>query len=272
MRLVREDTVRSASILREARLRAGLSQDELAKVSRKDRTVIARYEQGVVAPSLDTLVQLLRACGFDIPLELVPYDAGPDERIEEIQMLAPERRLDQDDGGAAREVRGGAAAKGGWLRLVSGVPEEDGFDPRGLLAALHRNDVSYVLIGGLARVIRGTDEVTSGVDVCPALRFHNPDRLAAALDELEAKRVDRRRLSVDEESLRAEPILRLRTSMGELNVVAEPAGTRRGFNDLRRGRVGGAHRCGFAGAGGVGRGSGADVGCARARARPGAWS
>ena len=87
--------MRSAAILREARLRAGLSQDELAKVSRKDRTVIARYEQGVVAPSLDTLVQLLRACGFDIPLELVPYDAGPDERIEEIQMLAPERRLDR---------------------------------------------------------------------------------------------------------------------------------------------------------------------------------
>ena len=57
---------------------------------------------------------------------------------------------------------------------MSGVPEEDGFDPRGLLAALHRNDVSYVLIGGLARVIRGTDEVTSGVDVCPALRFRQP--------------------------------------------------------------------------------------------------
>ena len=92
---MREDTVRSASILREARLRAGLSQDELAKVSRKDRTVIARYEQGVVAPSLDTLVQLLRACGFDVPLELVPYDPGPDERIGEIQMLSPERRLDR---------------------------------------------------------------------------------------------------------------------------------------------------------------------------------
>ncbi len=82
-------------MLREARLRAGLSQDELAEVSRKDRTVIARYEQGVVAPRLDTLVQLLRACGFDILLELVPYDAGPDERIEEFQMLSPERRLDQ---------------------------------------------------------------------------------------------------------------------------------------------------------------------------------
>jgi hypothetical protein len=92
---VRADTVRSAALLREARLRAGLSQQELAAQSRKDRTVIARYEQGVVAPSLDTLVELLRACGFDIPLELVPYDAGPDERMREIQMLSPERRLDR---------------------------------------------------------------------------------------------------------------------------------------------------------------------------------
>jgi hypothetical protein len=92
---MRADTVRSAALLREARLRAGLSQQELAAQSRKDRTVIARYEQGVVAPSLDTLVELLRACGFDIPLELIPYDAGPDEQMREIQMLSPERRVDR---------------------------------------------------------------------------------------------------------------------------------------------------------------------------------
>jgi hypothetical protein len=32
------------------------------------------------------------------------------------------------------------------------------FDPRGLLAALEREYVAYVLIGGLARVLRGTEE------------------------------------------------------------------------------------------------------------------
>jgi hypothetical protein len=112
---------------------------------------------------------------------------------------------------------------------------EDGFDPRGVLAALHRNYVSYVLIGGLARVIRGVDEVTSGVDVCPSLRSENVELLGRALEELEARRADRRRLVVDEESLRAESVLRLRTRFGDLNVVAEPAGTRRGFDDLRRG-------------------------------------
>jgi hypothetical protein len=119
--------------------------------------------------------------------------------------------------------------------LEQGTDERNGFDPRGVLAALHRNYLNYVLIGGLARVIRGTDELTSGVDVCPSLRPENVTRLGRALEELEARRADRRRLSVDEESLRAEPVLRLRTSFGELNVVAEPAGTRRGFEDLRRG-------------------------------------
>jgi|SRR5215207_11145751 len=92
---VRPDTVRSAVLIREARLRAGLSQQQLAEVSGKDRTVIARWEQGIVAPSIDTLVDLVRACGFDVPLELMSYDPAPDKRVAEIQMLSPERRVDR---------------------------------------------------------------------------------------------------------------------------------------------------------------------------------
>jgi hypothetical protein len=111
----------------------------------------------------------------------------------------------------------------------------DVFDPRGLLAALERNYVSYVLIGGFARVIRGTDELTSGVDICPSLRPERLDRLERALAELEARRVDRRRLALDEEALARESVIRLRTAKGELQIVPEPAGTRKGFDDLRRG-------------------------------------
>jgi hypothetical protein len=114
------------------------------------------------------------------------------------------------------------------------VAEQEVFDPRGLLAALDRNYVSYVLIGGLARVIRGTDEITHGVDVCPSLRPDNLERLGQALEELDARRADRRRLSLDEESLARERVIRLRTRAGELKLVPEPAGTRRGFDDLRR--------------------------------------
>lgn len=111
----------------------------------------------------------------------------------------------------------------------------DAFDPRALLAALDRNYVPYVLIGGFARVIRGTDEITDGVDICPRLRSDDLDRLGQALEELEAKRADRRRLVLDEETLRREVVLTLRTPKGELKVVPEPAGTRRGYDDLRRG-------------------------------------
>jgi transcriptional regulator with XRE-family HTH domain len=92
---VRPDTVRSAALIREARLRAGFSQQELSEASGRDRTAIARWEQGLVAPSLDALVSLLRCCGFDISLELIEYDVGPDERVTELQMLSPERRVDR---------------------------------------------------------------------------------------------------------------------------------------------------------------------------------
>ena len=82
-------------MLREARLRAGLSQQQLAEVSGKDRTVIARYEQGVVAPSVDTLVEIARSCGFDILLEVVPFEPELSERMIGLQRLSPERRLDE---------------------------------------------------------------------------------------------------------------------------------------------------------------------------------
>ena len=53
-------SMRSADLIREARLRAGLTQYELAERSGRDRSVIARWEQGGVAPSVETLVELVR--------------------------------------------------------------------------------------------------------------------------------------------------------------------------------------------------------------------
>ena len=91
----RPDAVRSAALIREARLRAGLSQAELAERAGRERTVIARWEQGAVAPSFETLIALVRACGFDLPLELVPYDPEPNRRVAELQRLSPEGRLDR---------------------------------------------------------------------------------------------------------------------------------------------------------------------------------
>jgi transcriptional regulator with XRE-family HTH domain len=85
--------MRSAALIREARLRAGLTQAELAERTGRDRSVIARWEQAVVAPSVETLMELVRACGFDLPLELEPLDTTADERLKKNAMLSPERRV-----------------------------------------------------------------------------------------------------------------------------------------------------------------------------------
>ena len=87
--------VRSADVIREARLRAGLKQAELADKTGRDRSVIARWEQGVVAPSVETLVELVRACGFDLPLELVPLETAGDEHLSKNVKISPERRIQQ---------------------------------------------------------------------------------------------------------------------------------------------------------------------------------
>ncbi len=92
---MRPDTVKSAVLLREARLRAGLSQVELGERSGKDRVQIGRYEAGAVAPSLDTLIELVQACGFDLPLELVPLKPAVDESVADLRRLSPEARLER---------------------------------------------------------------------------------------------------------------------------------------------------------------------------------
>ncbi|MGH2921403.1 MAG: helix-turn-helix domain-containing protein [Gaiellaceae bacterium] len=97
--------MRSGDLIREARLRAGLTQYELADRSGRERSVIARWEQGSVAPSIETLVELVHACGFDLPLELVPYDASRAERLGKNALRSPERRVQrflQAQGRAAR--------------------------------------------------------------------------------------------------------------------------------------------------------------------------
>jgi transcriptional regulator with XRE-family HTH domain len=99
--------VRSGDLIREARLRAGLTQYDLGERTGRDRAVIARWEQGAVTPNVETLVELVRACGFDLPLELVTYERAGVERLEKNALLSPERRVQrflQAQGRAAREA------------------------------------------------------------------------------------------------------------------------------------------------------------------------
>src|SRR5215204_6591850 len=84
--------MRGADLIREARTRAGLTQEELAERSGRPRSLIARWEQGSVSPSIDNLLEVIEACGFELPLTLVERDASLDTRLEKNRQLSPERR------------------------------------------------------------------------------------------------------------------------------------------------------------------------------------
>ena len=92
---MRPDTAISASLIKQARMRAGLSQTQLAERSGKAKVQIGRWETGVVGPSLDTLLGLLRACGFDLSLTLQPYEPVEDEPLVALQRRPPGARLDR---------------------------------------------------------------------------------------------------------------------------------------------------------------------------------
>jgi hypothetical protein len=104
------------------------------------------------------------------------------------------------------------------------------FAPYELLGALQGRNVGFVVVGAFARVVHGTRELTDGIDITPAMREENLVRLGAALEDLDARRVDGRPL--DLRSL-DEPVVELETRAGELKLVPEPAGTG-GYDDLRR--------------------------------------
>jgi hypothetical protein len=112
-------------------------------------------------------------------------------------------------------------------------PKAQPFDPYAILTALERNRTTYILVGGFARIIQGTEELTHGLDLVPSLRPENLRRLRVALDDLNARRQDDKPLAL-ERDLARQPVLELRTDVGELKIVPEPVGTRRGYDDLRR--------------------------------------
>ena len=84
--------MRGADLIREARLRAGLTQAELSRLTGTQRSVIARWEQGAVSPSIDNMLEVIEACGFELPLVLVPRETALDDRLNKNRMLSPGRR------------------------------------------------------------------------------------------------------------------------------------------------------------------------------------
>ena len=83
----------SADLLREARLRAGLSQTELGRRVNRSQSQIARWERGDVKPSLETLRNLIRACGLELTFGLANYDDSYLSHINGQLTLSPADRV-----------------------------------------------------------------------------------------------------------------------------------------------------------------------------------
>lgn len=76
-----------AGTLKRARARAGLSLRELAKRAQTSHPTLLAYEQGKKAPSAQTFLRILTACGFAVDFELSP-------RIRESDGLERGRELE----------------------------------------------------------------------------------------------------------------------------------------------------------------------------------
>jgi transcriptional regulator with XRE-family HTH domain len=83
-------------LVREARMRAGLTQRELARRAGTAQSVVARIERGQTRPSGELLVRLLEAAGFELRADLVPRPVIGSHMLEEVARilaLTPEQRL-----------------------------------------------------------------------------------------------------------------------------------------------------------------------------------
>jgi hypothetical protein len=112
------------------------------------------------------------------------------------------------------------------------------FDPVGLFRVLVSHGVEFVVVGGVAARLRGAPLVTQDVDITPSDRTDNLDRLAAALEDLEARlrtaaEPDGVAMPFDPNLLRVSEVWTLVTRHGDLDLVMEPAGTE-GYRDLIR--------------------------------------
>jgi len=85
----------SGDLIKEARLRAGLTQRELGARLAKAQSVIARWERDEVAPSLETVREVVRACGFDLTFFMSTFDDSNQTIIDQhLRMTVAERFAD----------------------------------------------------------------------------------------------------------------------------------------------------------------------------------
>jgi Nucleotidyl transferase AbiEii toxin, Type IV TA system len=114
--------------------------------------------------------------------------------------------------------------------------DQPAFKLGSLLRRLTEAEVDFVIVGGVAVVLQASPRFTKDLDICYAPARENLERLGVVLADLGAK------LRGVEEDLPFEPdlrtltqtqILTLSTGDGDIDLLAEPAGSP-GYEALRR--------------------------------------
>jgi transcriptional regulator with XRE-family HTH domain len=87
--------MRAAEVIREARLKAGLTQTELASRLGRERAQIARWETGGQEPSFANLTAAVEACGYELEVAVIERPATPelDAELEASVQQAPQQRV-----------------------------------------------------------------------------------------------------------------------------------------------------------------------------------
>jgi transcriptional regulator with XRE-family HTH domain len=88
------DPMITCDLLREARLRSGLTQAELAKRLGKSQPIIARWESGDVLPSLETVREVIRGCGLELSFSLANADDSNIAIIDAHLRMTPAERFE----------------------------------------------------------------------------------------------------------------------------------------------------------------------------------
>jgi transcriptional regulator with XRE-family HTH domain len=211
----------SASLLIQARRSAGLSQRALAARAGVVQQEIARYERGRVTPSLERLRALIAACGLELTFALTRADDSYDAQIAASLALTPALRLEH----ALRDAQPMRAARA----QAAGIPARAPADILGVLGALERAAVRYVLVGELAEVLYGSPllPITGTVTIVP--RAGQRESLSAAITASGGQPTGSSAASL----IDAPAGFTLEVYGAELVVAPAPAGTQ-GYEDLRR--------------------------------------
>jgi transcriptional regulator with XRE-family HTH domain len=130
----------SRDIVRIARQRAGITQQQLADRSGHPRETIARWETGAREPSLATLQALVAACDLDLVIHLAERDPSLDGLVVDQLALSPTERLGRLMPAAVRddtlralrwlvEARTPLIVIGGVAAVLQGGPQQPGDAP-----------------------------------------------------------------------------------------------------------------------------------------------